>query len=138
MRENIYGPRIKRTLRRNKMIFHDFFNKNFHFKISSWCSGLPEKLCLTVIVLYCCLNRFGPLCFSNLTMQLTIASWGAFLLVGAFLYFSKYKISDICSFRYIVDIIQCLLIPCKSGKFIHIASRLKTKTFEQFKTSILI
>lgn len=83
------------------MIFHDFFNKNFHFKISLWCSGLPEKLCLTVIVLYCCLNLFVPLCFSNLTMQLTIAPWGAFLLVGAFLYFSKYKISAICSFRYI-------------------------------------
>lgn len=82
------------------MIFHAFFKRNFHFEISQWCSDLPVKQTWIIIILYCCLNLFVPLCFSSLTtMQLTVASWGALLLLGGFLYFSKNKISDVCSFR---------------------------------------
>ena len=81
------------------MIFYTFFKRNFYFEISQWCSDLPEKQTWITIILYCCLNLFIPLCFSTLAMQLTIAPWGAMLLLGGFLYFSKNKVSNICSFR---------------------------------------
>lgn len=81
------------------MNFCAFFKRNFHFKISQWCSDLPIKQTWLTIILYCCLNLFVPFCFSSLAMQLTVAPWGALLLLGGFLYFSKNKISDICSFR---------------------------------------
>ena len=83
------------------MIFHVFFKSNFHFKISQWCSVLPIKQTWLTIILYCCLNLFVPFCFSSLAMQLTVAPWGALLLLGGFLYFSKNKISEICSFRHL-------------------------------------
>ena len=81
------------------MIFYAFFKRNFHFEISQWCSDLPGKPTLIAVVLYCCLNLFVPLCFSTRAMQLTVAPWGALLLLGGFLYFSKNKTSAICSFR---------------------------------------
>lgn len=83
------------------MIFDVFFKKNFHFAISQWCVALPTKLTIIVIILYCCLNLFGPLCFSSLSLQLTIAPWGALGLLAGFLYFSEKKIPDICSFRHL-------------------------------------
>ena len=81
------------------MIFRDFFKNNFQFAIFQWCAVLPTKWSLLTIVLYCCLNLFVPLCFSTLTLQLTIAPWGALLLLAGFLYFSKNKMSAVCSFR---------------------------------------
>ena len=81
------------------MIFRDFFKNNFQFSISQWCAVLPAKWSLLTIVLYCFLNLFVPLCFSTLALQLTIAPWGALLLLAGFLYFSKNKMSAVCSFR---------------------------------------
>ena len=83
------------------MIFRDFFKNNFQFAIFQWCAVLPTKWSLLTIVLYCCLNLFVPLCFSTLTLQLTIAPWGALLLLAGFLYFSKNETSAICSFRHL-------------------------------------
>lgn len=83
------------------MIFRDFFKNNFQFAIFQWCAVLPAKWSLLTIVLYCCLNLFVPLCFSTLTLQLTIAPWGALLLLAGFLYFSKNETSAICSFRHL-------------------------------------
>ncbi|MBR2439795.1 MAG: CPBP family intramembrane metalloprotease [Lentisphaeria bacterium] len=83
------------------MIFRDFFKNNFQFAIFQWCAVLPAKWSLLTIVLYCCLNLFVPLCFSTLTLQLTIAPWGAMLLLAGFLYFSKNETSAICSFRHL-------------------------------------
>lgn len=81
------------------MIFSTFFNRNFNFAITQWCADLPVKPSWAVIILYCSLNLFLPLCFSSLSLQLTVASWGALLLLWGFLYFSKNNITDICSFH---------------------------------------
>ena len=83
------------------MIFHTFFKKNFHFEISQWCSDLPVTQTWITIILYCCLNLFVPLFFSSLVAQLTVAPWGSLLLLGGFLYFSRNKTSEICSFRHL-------------------------------------
>ena len=83
------------------MMFDTFFKRNFHAAISQCCSDLPVKQTWMTVILYCCLNLFVPLCFSTLSLKMTIAPWGAAVLLWGFLYFSKNKVSDICSFRHI-------------------------------------
>ena len=72
------------------MIFEKYFRKSFHFDLREYCADLPLGASGIVIVLYCCINLFMPL---------TIAPWGAFLLLMLFLYFNKSSVSEICSFR---------------------------------------
>ena len=81
------------------MIFEKYFRKSFYFDLREYCADLPLGASGIVIVLYCCINLFMPLCFKTLSLQLTIAPWGAFLLLMLFLYFEKSSIPEICSFR---------------------------------------
>lgn len=81
------------------MLFYTFFKKYFHYEILQWCADLPVKRTWLIVILYCCLNLCLPVCFSSLAMQLTVAPWGALLLLWGFLYFSKNKVAEICSFQ---------------------------------------
>ena len=74
------------------MIFEKYFRKSFYFDLREYCADLPLGASGIVIVLYCCINLFMPLCFKTLSLQLTIAPWGAFLLLMLFLYFEKSSI----------------------------------------------
>ena len=60
------------------MIFEKYFRKNFHFDLREYCTDLPPGASGIMIVLYCCINRFMPLCFKSLALQLTIAPGGHF------------------------------------------------------------
>ena len=81
------------------MIFEDFFKKNFNFAISQWSAALPEKSTVAIVIIYCVINLFGPLCFSSLLWRLIVSPLAAFGVLMAFLYFSGGGLAEICSFR---------------------------------------
>ena len=113
-----------------KMIFGNFFSKNFSFDISKWSSPLSDWKTGIVIVAYFCLNCFLPLCFELLELQLTVAPITAFLLVWFYLYFSDGKIPEICSFQkpkqgesvkiiiaVLLSLLLCFIFNYWSGEF---------------------
>lgn len=85
------------------MIFEKFFKSNFSFNMAQWCSPLPAKSSALLIVLYCALNLFLPLCFKSQILKLTVAPWSSFLLLLGGLLLSPGKIAGSCSFKKVTQ-----------------------------------
>ena len=82
-----------------EVIFENFFKSNFSFDLTKWCSPLPVKSSALLLVIYCALNLFLPLCFKSQILKLTVGPWSSFGLLLIFLLLTPGKISESCSFR---------------------------------------